>query len=1218
MLKRHRRAPIFRSASTAGENVRGMVASSRSGNGSGAPRGSLLIFFVAVIVAILALTVGAASAAAPVVTAEAAEQVGVTSALAKGTVNPNGKELFSCRFEYLTEAEYGLNPDEPFEGARQEACEGGPFEKGKAPLPVQAKLHGLTSGTTYHVRLVAEGSDGRNEAEAPTFKTQEATKPVLAMEAAAGVSYSHAKLVGTIDPEGGNTNPLDSGPLPIGWELQYAPASEAEPRNWHTANPTSGNQPIEGASSSQVTVEAEATGLQPGVKYASRLTATYAGGLPADSAGGSFTTTAVAKPTVTIEAVTDATDSTATLIGHVNPNAPQAEGLTSADEEAAFATTWRFECVPGPPPGNGAPCGTPSGTIKAGSASKEVKVELEHLQPNKPYYVVLVASNAGGKSETATPASASFTTGALAPTVRTWAAGPIAPTQVDINAQILPNNSPTTYWFEWGTSDCATSACQSIPATQDASAGEGPIFVYVDRHLSGLQPGTTYHFRVIAENAVAITTGPDQTFTTAAAEAPCPNAGMPGTNFLPDCRGYELVSPAFDEKLSTDVVPDSYATYAAEEGGAVSWESLNAFGEPRGASLTEQYVSRRTGTPGTNGWSSLPITPLGRAPGFYPVLTGNTPTYVGFSSDLAAGIYWSWQTLHGDPASSPVSNLYRLRGLDGVQPQQQLVSEAVKPPTQSEAEASLPRKNRFVGGSRDLRNVLIQSPFDLVGDGHWLGENDGELFEYADGAGVRRVGRTPVGTATECDDQAGSADPCEVAFHAISGLPASILQGGSYSTGSVSADGSRVAFAIGGNIYLREGAQRTYWLNASETTTLEPGAAPPAQFWGMSDDGSRIFFTTGGSLVAEDQDGASQDLYMYEVGKPAGHRLTLLSRDETGDPAQFVSSVVGTSSDGAYVYFIADGQFDPGEPESVEQGLHLWHAGSISYIGAFNDSNLAKVNTPITQWSNPTVTKTARVTPDGRYLLFMSTNDQGFAGRRGYPGFDHGACGSSGCRELYLYSAESGRLTCVSCNPQGGPATADAVTDVNPGVSAAQASQHLSHALSEDGEHVFFTTTERLVPEDTNGFADVYEYDVPSGELHLISSGTSDAPSYFMDASPDGKDVYFDTRERLVGWDTDRSYDLYDARVGGGLPEPVPVPSACEGESCRPTPKGPPAIAPTSSQSVGAGNPPLTCVKGTVKKKGKCVMKRSKRHHGKKHHKPKHAKRAARNQGGRK
>jgi hypothetical protein len=103
---------------------------------------------------------------------------------------------------------------------------------------------------------------------------------------------------------------------------------------------------------------------------------------------------------------------------------------------------------------------------------------------------------------------------------------------------------------------------------------------------------------------------------------------------------------------------------------------------------------------------------------------------------------------------------------------------------------------------------------------------------------------------------------------------------------------------------------------------------------------------------------------------------------------------------------------------------------------------------------------------------------------------------------------------------------------------------------------VFFSTADALVPEDTNGVTDTYECDARTGKVALLSTGRSADGAWFVDASASGDDVFFATRARLVGADRDALVDLYDARVGGGFPEPALAPRACVGEECQGTVSG--------------------------------------------------------------
>ena len=90
---------------------------------------------------------------------------------------------------------------------------------------------------------------------------------------------------------------------------------------------------------------------------------------------------------------------------------------------------------------------------------------------------------------------------------------------------------------------------------------------------------------------------------------------------------------------------------------------------------------------------------------------------------------------------------------------------------------------------------------------------------------------------------------------------------------------------------------------------------------------------------------------------------------------------------------------------------------------------------------------------------------------------------------------------------------------------------------SSDGTRVFFTTREKLVGGDTDSHTDVYERF--GGQTTLASAPGAGADPFYVDydvffagASSDGTRVFFKTKENLVGSDTDGFYDIYE-RAGG-------------------------------------------------------------------------------------
>jgi hypothetical protein len=162
----------------------------------------------------------------------------------------------------------------------------------------------------------------------------------------------------------------------------------------------------------------------------------------------------------------------------------------------------------------------------------------------------------------------------------------------------------------------------------------------------------------------------------------------------------------------------------------------------------------------------------------------------------------------------------------------------------------------------------------------------------------------------------------------------------------------------------------------------------------------------------------------------------------------------------------------------------------------------------------------------------------------------------------------------------------------------------LAPMMSDDGEFVFFTSRDALVAEDVNGAVqDVYQWH--QGVRDLISSGRASVDDVLIGPSGSGNDIFFITSERLVGWDTDRNTDVYDARVGGGFPEPLPDAPPCEGaETCHAEGTSSPLVTGAGSAvHRGPGNQaektkPRVCPKGKRKvvRKGKarCVARHRK------------------------
>jgi hypothetical protein len=376
--------------------------------------------------------------------------------------------------------------------------------------------------------------------------------------------------------------------------------------------------------------------------------------------------------------------------------------------------------------------------------------------------------------------------------------------------------------------------------------------------------------------------------------------------------------------------------------------------------------------------------------------------------------------------------------------------------------------------------------------------------------------------------------------------------------GAVSADGSRVYFSESedGALYLREAGGPTKLL----PETVGGGAA----FQAASADGRIAFFTKGGTL------------YRYSEASEASAPI-----------ASEVLGVLGASEDGSAVYYQAAG------------GLFLWGEGATT-----EEIVPGAAAAQPSDW--PPTTGTARVSADGAHLAFLSK-----APLSGYENTDQTT--GKPDTEVYLYDAEAHELTCASCNPTGerpaGPSTIPGA--IANGEGEAATDSYKPRVLSADGARLFFDSEDALVLSDTNKAPDVYEWEAggqgsctkPGGCLALISSGRSTEGASFVDASAGGGDAFFLTDGSLVSQDPG-SFDLYDAREGGGFPA-AERPIECEGDACQPLVPEPEDPDP-GTLLPGAGNPPLRypkahkCKKGFVRRHGRCVRRV---HHRGHHHK---------------
>jgi hypothetical protein len=602
---------------------------------------------------------------------------------------------------------------------------------------------------------------------------------------------------------------------------------------------------------------------------------------------------------------------------------------------------------------------------------------------------------------------------------------------------------------------------------------------------------------------------------------PLPTVGPAG---LPDNRGYEMVSPV--DKDGGDISESPISSRTTVDGNTAQFSSNNAFGEQGSSYGSNGYIATRVG-PGE--WTTHYITPT------------ETEYVTGYSSDLLQGTLLAETPLTPDapPELNEHRSLYERRADGSVE--------------------FLAADGAFADASADFSHVVFETDKSLLpGAPEGVAAN---LYEKVGGQ-LRLVSVLPNGEPAPEGGFAGSV----VDSHGY-GLIGGATSG--YPTqNTISEDGSLIFWgdAEHQQLYMRVNGTRTVQISAPQRPVKgpDPAGSLPAEFLGATPSGSKVLFISGEKLTEDSTAGGEEvpDLYIYDTSSGT---LKDLSVDPNSGEAADVRGIAGMSSDGSFVYFVATGVLAAGAQAGGEN-VYLSHNGEVSYIttlsgegGDFEDRS------PL---GGGTAPRLARVSPNGRFMVLTS--------RVALTPYE-----TNGHSELYRYDADTAELDCISCNPSGAPATGDAglyhhtyFTPIVP--------DFLTRPISESGA-VFFDSSEALVPADSNGQSDVYEWE--NGQLSLLSGGQSSSGSYFGDASPDGSNVFLITRQQLVEKDVDTNTDMYDARVDGGTPK-QPTPPACTGTGCQGVPPSQPIFAtPSSVTFAGVGNFAAPAPKATVKKK---------------------------------
>jgi DNA-binding beta-propeller fold protein YncE len=953
---------------------------------------------------------------------------------------------------------------------------------------------------------------------------------------------------------------------------------------------------------------------------------------------------ALTVPDVLTEAAGEVSGFSATLHGTVGSAGTEPEDALAGCKfeyvsAAAFAQTGFSDLGTG----GEAPCVPTATAIPDDGTPHAVSARLEGvLAAGTEYRFRLVAEN-----QNAHPAfgAAETLTTAPPPGIGELSTSAITASTAQLNAEVDPNGFDTHYRFEWGTS---TTYGNEVPlGGEDLGAGTEPLAISAP--IGALSAGTTYHWRLTAESANGPTVSPDQTFVflgAAEVQTGCPNEALRQglDSRLPDCRAYELVTPAQKNGALIGAVTNGGQPLVADDGQSILLGTAQCFPQ------TEACVGVRSSTGtiyafdrGPSGWDSLNVTPS--------AIEHETSTWLLFNADLGTAL-----SSAPDPADGRDHLLARRPG--GTTSDLGPFGEST-----NFGEVIRPALGSSKTGTADLSHVIYTSG----GQPLWASDPgaSSSVYEYE---GIGGPQPRLVGVSGGEGSQDLISECATVLGDNLNEVP----------FGELSADGRTVFFTARhestrgepcskpgppvNELFARidNGSPDARTVAISQPAASETGAPNPActtseciqnttvaanfrdaHFLAAAADGSAVFFTDTQQLT----DSASQDpvatdtaselecrnttgpggcnLYLYldprQSPLSGGHLIDVSAGDSSGGGPQ-VQGLLGYSSDGTHVYFVAHGVLTASgnsqgqHPSAGADNLYAFGrsasdpAGHLAFIATLPASEA-------NEWT--TAGSVADVTPDGRFLVFTSTE-----------ALTPDVTRTEGPAQIYRYDARSEELARISVgqrgfNDNGNSGFGDAsIVPASVGQAAGLGPGRLDPTMSDDGSRIFFLSPNALTPgalddvptESGGGLAgNVYEWEEEgtgvcsqaAGCVYLISDGQDvgarqpdeefcHSSSCLVGTDTSGENVFFSTSDRLVGSDTDTQLDFYDARVGGGLSEPPP-PVSCEADSCKGSGSGPaPAPSAGTASFTGPPNPPA---------------QKHKKHHKKKHHKKKHHKR---------
>jgi len=266
----------------------------------------------------------------------------------------------------------------------------------------------------------------------------------------------------------------------------------------------------------------------------------------------------------------------------------------------------------------------------------------------------------------------------------------------------------------------------------------------------------------------------------------------------------------------------------------------------------------------------------------------------------------------------------------------------------------------------------------------------------------------------------------------------------------------------------------------------------------ISGDGSQVTFLSNASTLVAGDTNARKDVFVRHLNFGVTRRVSVSS---TGAQGNGDSGTASISWDGHYVVFVSEASnLDPFDANGVSDTfLHDLHTGRTRRVseagGGLVEGNAASF--------------AGHISDDGRFVYFASAASNLVAND------------VNGVNDVFVSDLRTGGLTRISVSSQGVPSDADSILG----------------NISKNGRYAIFrSSSDQLVPGDTNGTSDAFLFDRRNGKVRRVSlsfnGGQANATIWDPVLSANGRIAAFDSvASNLVRRDANGLDDVFVRRL---------------------------------------------------------------------------------------